>query len=562
MKKTAFIILLVLAAVILVSCEKKEGGVQTDDTIQTVYDASSSETDEESAQVTEADTSFLEDSTEAEEVPAEAQCSITSFVVSAGKNRNMYSDIVGVIADGVITLTVSDPTDTYSLKCASVDVESDAASYSFSNGDGNTVDLTDSALKCTLTDTEGRTKEYSVVLEYSDGILPVICINTAGGAAVTTKEYYIDATVSIDTAGVDGWYLPEGFTSMEETPVGIKGRGNSTWGWAKKPYKIKFDSKESVLGMESAKKWVLLANYSDYSLMRNYVAFEGAKVLSTTLSPFSQYPVNLFLNGEYVGVYSIGEDKEVKEGRIELAEDNGTADTSYLLEIGGTEEDDIVGVTCFHTGLIRFCSIEYPEDNLNAEKAAFISDYCAKADEAVRNHTNWQDYIDIDSLVDWFIQNELFYNLESCFRRSCFITKEPGGKLKMGPIWDYDLAMGNLYNDFGQYESWSCMTQGNGYIEDNWYCYLLKDEAFLTRLRSRWAEVKDELLSTTLGCIDKMSVTLANSAECNFEVWNILGTRAVPPQPTLITGLKTYEDNVAYLRSFIVSRWNWMDKNI
>jgi hypothetical protein len=132
----------------------------------------------------------------------------------------------------------------------------------------------------------------------------------------------------------------------------------------------------------------------------------------------------------------------------------------------------------------------------------------------------------------------------------------------MGPIWDYDLAMGNLYNDFGQYSTWAHLTQANGYIEDNWYVYLLTDPAFLSRLKDRWNTAKDELLSTALQCIDRMEQTLSPSAAYNFARWDILGTRAVPPQPWSVTELKTYEDQISYIRNFIVSRWSWINSQL
>ncbi|MBE6542291.1 MAG: hypothetical protein E7672_07580 [Ruminococcaceae bacterium] len=277
----------------------------------------------------------------------------------------------------------------------------------------------------------------------------------------------------------------------------------------------------------------------------------------------SQYPVNLFLNGEYQGVYTIGEDHEVKDGRIKLEKNNGTPDTSYLLEIGGYEDGDKMGKTAFSSEFMRFCSIEYPEDNeLTQAQSNFIIDYCKRADAAVKSLNGYEEYIDVDSAIDWFISTELFYNLESCFRRSCFVTKEAGGKLKLGPIWDYDLAMGNLYNDFGQYESWASLTQAYGYIDANWFSYLLYDDAFVSRLRDKWNSVKDELLDVSLNCIDKMGETLSSSAEYNFEVWNTLGTRAVAPQPKSITELKTYEDSVRYIRDFVEKRWKWIDKTL
>lgn len=519
-------------------------------------------TDSESAANPDTDPD-TEPETESETAPPISECRIQSFTVFASDNRNLCADLIGEITDDTVTLTISAPTDTSSLMHAHVTVETDAASASFSSETEGAVDLTAANAHCTLTDAEGLTRTYRIVLAYAPHTIPVISVITTDGQEITDKETYIAATVSIDTAGVDGWFLPDGFSSLAPTEVEIRGRGNSTWSWEKKPYKLKFPEKTSVLGLTEAKKWILLANYADYSLMRNYVAFETAKVLSPELSPFSQFPVNLFVNGEYLGIYSIGEDHEVKDGRIRLASDSGEADTSFLLEIGGKDTEDITGVTAFSTELVRFCSIEYPEEkSLTQAQADFIIDYCLKADAAVKALDGYEDYLDVDSLIDWFITHELFYNLESCFRRSCFLTKEPGGKLKMGPLWDFDLAMGNLYNDFGNYRNWMCLSQKYGYIEDNWFTYLLKDEAFRSRLKARWDAIKDDLLLTALSAVDRMGETLTPHAVYNFARWELLGTRAVPPQPLLITELVTYGDNVRYLRDFIENRWQWLDGNI
>ncbi len=501
--------------------------------------------------------------TEPETAPPVSGCRLRTFTVPAADNRNMCADLTGEITDDTVTLTISAPTDTYTLQNAHVTLETDAVSVSFSAEKDGTVDLTAADAHCTITDADGLTRIYKIVLAYAPYTIPVLSVTTSDGQEITDKETYITATVSIDTAGVDGWFLPDGFTALAPTEVQIRGRGNSTWSWEKKPYKLKFAEKTSVLGLTEAKKWILLANYADYSLMRNYVAFETAMVLSEELSPFSQIPVNLFVNGEYRGVYSIGEDHEVKDGRIDLEKDNGTADTTFLLEIGGKEDDDVMGRTAFSTELVRFCSIEYPEEKvLTQAQADFIIDYCRKADEAVKNLDGYEEYLDVDSLIDWFIANELFYNLESCFRRSCFLTKEPDGKLKLGPIWDFDLAMGNLYNDFGNYRNWACLSQEYDYIEDNWFCYLLKDEAFRARLKARWNEVKDDLLQTALTAVDQMGETLAPHAAYNFTRWDTLGRRALIAQPLGIAELKTYEDNVRHLRDFIENRWYWMDQNI
>lgn len=559
MKKITILVLSVIFVILSVSCTGETTTMPSETVDSNKVDLN--ETDSVTTADTTSDT-VTEETTEAQS-PAAEPAEIFSLTVPKENNRNMYETLTGKITDGEIIIEIIAPTDTYSLKNAHVSIEHSGDLYYPVPG-SETVDLTSPDCVFTVKNVDGKETRYKVVLKYGENTIPVVCIDTKDGKDIVTKEYYVDATISIDTAGVDGWYLPEGFEDLEPTSMLIKGRGNSTWKWEKKPYKFKFDSKVSILGLEKSKKWVLLANYSDYSLMRNYITMESAKVLSNQLSPFSQYPVNLFVNGEYRGVYSIGEDHNVGTGRIELSDNNGLPDTSFLLEIGGYDEDeDILDKTVLYTSLVRWCSIESPEDNeITQEQADFIIDYINRTDAAVIALDGYEDYIDVDALIDWFIANELFYNLESCFNRSCFMTKEPGGKLVMGPLWDYDLAMGNLYNDFGRYDIWACLAQEYGYIYDNWMCYLMEDPNFRAKLKVRWDEVKNELFDTAIGLIDRMGETLSTSAEYNFTVWNILGTRVVAPQPKSIVNLKTYKDNVKYIRDFVINRWNWMDNNI
>lgn len=501
-------------------------------------------------------------------IEPESPCTVSSFFISAEKNPGIYEDITAEIANNTITIKAGILCDTFALKKAVVDVVTDGVSYSIGdtvyslgNEEGKSADLT-GGCRLTVTDGDGLKRAYDVVIDYAEKRLPIIHINTSSGEDVTTKEKYADASVTIDAEGVDGWYLPEGYASLDETYVAIKGRGNSTWAWDKKPYKIKFDEKTEVLGMTGAKKWVLLANYADFTLIRNYVAFEGSRVLSEELSPLHQFPVNLFLNGRYVGVYTLGEDKDVAEDRINLPEATGELDTSYLLELYGKDEGDVKDVDYFNAGDMRYVKVQYPEDTLTPEQFNFIKEYCLYADEDLYFNDGWEEHIDIDSFANWLISSELFYNLDSCFRRSCFIMKEPGGKLKMGPIWDFDLALGNLHHDFGLYDVWMCNTRGYGVVDDNWFTVLLENETFRSRLRKIWDEKKDELLSETLYSIDKMGETLAPSAEYNFEVWDIMGTRAVTNQPKNIVELKTYEAHIEYIRNFVINRWNWLDVNI
>lgn len=420
------------------------------------------------------------------------------------------------------------------------------------------VDLTDPlGAYLTVTDKNGEICRYVILTEYIPMKLPVVIIETEGHAAVTSKEEYINATISINSDYVDA------FPSLDATMVQIRGRGNSTWGMDKKPYKLKFPFKTSVLGMEKAKDWTLLANYIDYSLIRNTVALDAAAYLAGMPFAMSQHPVDVFFNGEYVGVYSIGEQIEVKSGRVELT-DNGTdVDTGYLLEVGGTTSADTWDVTCFQTELMKYVKVRTANTSeLTKEQVAFIKDYVKKADAAIIAGEGYEDYIDMDSLIDWFILHEISYNVDSSFRRSCFLTKDAGGKLKMGPSWDFDLAFGMFNRCPKDGKGWACLYESSDdYLWTNWMSYLLKDQKFIDMLQKRWDEVKDGLLEHMMAAIDYYGELVAPSAAYNFTVWKILGVKN-RFQPTYTTKYNTYELQLQFFKDYLTLRWNWIDQNI
>ena len=352
------------------------------------------------------------------------------------------------------------------------------------------------------------------------------------------------------------------FPELRETAVNIKGRGHSTWEWDKKPYKLKFNKKVSVLGLPEAKEWVLLANYSDKSLMRNYLAMEMSRVLDNMSVNLHQYPVDVFLNGEYVGVYTLGEQIEVKTNRIEIDENYNDPNTGYLIEVGGKDDCDVLGVDYFHTETLKFVKIISPDTKeMSEEHFNYIYEYCKKAENAVINLTNYEDYIDTDSFIDWFIMYEFSFNLDGCFIRSCYLTKDKDGKLMMGPIWDFDLAFGNFSKDYNDYDHFASIGWKDGYVGVTWMNYLMQDKRFREKLRIRWDEVKDELLTTAMKTIDKTEIKLQKSQKANFSVWDILNIKA-GYEPRLMIEYNSFELQIQYLRDFLTNRYEWLDENI
>ena len=425
--------------------------------------------------------------------------------------------------------------------------------------DGSTVtetmDLTAGVRSYAVTDDSGAQRIYKIITERITYNLPVFYIDIEGNKEVTSRENYLSATLRIDTETAEG-----NFPAMETSEMLIRGRGHYSWNFNKKPYKIRFEKKTSVLGLNASKNWVLLANYVDRSLIQNYVAMEMGKVMTNIDYHSTQYPVDVFVNGSYRGVYTFGEQLEAKEERIDLEESHTETDTDYLLEVGGSDDGDVYGRDYFHAGSLRFTAIKHPDSTkLSQEQLDYLIDYVKAADEAVRTLSNYEEYIDVDSLIDWVILHELTYNLDSCFRRSCYLIKEKGGKLKMGPIWDFDLAFGSFY----RYQSgdWATVGESGGYVGVTWMNYLKEDEAFMARFTARWNEIKGELLQKALSSVEQMAALVAPSAEMNFEVWDILGEN-VPSQPSSHKKYDTYEKMTQRLKTFLQNRYNWLDDQL
>ena len=139
------------------------------------------------------------------------------------------------------------------------------------------------------------------------------------------------------------------------------------------------------------------------------------------------------------------------------------------------------------------------------------------------------------------------------------MIKEKGGKLKMGPIWDFDLAFGSYF----RYEEgdWASEGYSDGYVGVTWMNYLLKDPSFKAKLYTRWNEIKKPLLDCALNCVTNMGSLIAPSAEYNFKVWPTLG-ESIPSQPDSHRKYNTYSLQIQRLKDFLQSRYTWMDLQI
>lgn len=490
-----------------------------------------------------------------------------------------------------LKITFENYIDIYTLQHCILDVNISEGSYRFDdngvNADG-TINLT-AQPDLIITNESGISEKYAIRLEREALDLPVVNIFLDGGASKSSidRNEYSRMTFYMDCSAT---------AEFESTPTvtgGIKGRGHSTWTWEKKPYRIKLDQKESLLGLDKNKDWILLANYADKSLIRNCVAYDMGRELGSFVWNPSQYPVDLFVNGEYQGVYTLGEQREIAKSRIDIYESDTEADRGYLLELGGASEEQLANnYGFFHTnlGLANFITFVDPKpEKITSEQEQFIIDYVNKAENAIVSGVGYEDYIDVKSFCDWIIIHELTCNLDSCFRRSCYMTKDKGGKLEMGPIWDFDLAFGNFSVDNPYYNTWFTIgsdapkkeetentaktadtantaetaesTEEGPYITTNWCNYLMYNNSFRSMIRERWFEVRDRLVQRAVTSIDYYSGKVEKSQNENFRVWNIQGIK-VAYESYSTASIADYDGQIQYIKDFIYKRAEWIDKNI
>lgn len=358
-----------------------------------------------------------------------------------------------------------------------------------------------------------RRSEYTVRVTNFTG-LPVVWIETPGAQAVTSKEEWLTgATVAIDGAGR--------FDDMETSPMSIRGRGNSTWLWPKKPYNIKLDSKSKVLGMPKHRRWCLLANYMDRTLMRNKVAYYLAGQTSLAWTPRCEY-AELFLNGEYQGQYLVAEHVKVDKNRVDITEMepsdiSGEAVTGgYLLEL----DFHFDNVWQWHTARNVPFGVKSPDDDkLVPEQLEWIRTHIATVENTIYGDsfkdpaTGYRRYIDEVSFVDYWLVYELTVNHELGNPGSVFLHKDRGGKIVAGPVWDFD--WGTFSYNASPAAQWGLFIQWAW-----WYDRLFQDEGFRSTAAERWRVLKPAFM-TALDYIDSQREYIALSAERNFSVWTM-----------------------------------------
>ena len=332
--------------------------------------------------------------------------------------------------------------------------------------------------------------------------LPTVRINTAGGAAITSKTVWTDATMLID--GV-------------EYKCSVRGRGNSTWSWPKKPYAIKLEKRASVLGMPEQKRWVLLANFLDRTLMRNIVAMKVASLTSLAWTP-SCKSVDLVLNGRNLGNYLLIEQVRVDENRVNIDEKEG-----FMLELDFHNDNDNQWVdyhgNCWQRSDGIPFAIKYPEaDDIAPIRVQLIKNYVSEVAATIYGPDyadpvkGYAKYLDVLSFIDYWIVFEVMGNHELNNPGSVFMHKDKAGKLTAGPCWDFDWGVLSYKTSPGARTGLV-----NRYAI--WYSRLMSDPSFRSAVKVRFLQLLPELEKIP-DFMEETEKMLELSAEQNFKLWN------------------------------------------
>ncbi len=420
-----------------------------------------------------------------------------------------------------------------------------------------------------------------VSAQFTSSSLPVVVINTNG------QEIPDDPKITADLGII--WNENNARNSITDAPnhyngkIGIEVRGQSSQMFPMKSYGLELwnSSGNSInrplFGLPPESDWILYAPYNDKTLMQNFLAY----TLSNQMGHWAAHCryVELVLNGEYKGIYVFMERIKRKNGRVNIpsmgsSDNDGDAVTGgYIFSID-KEANGWFSAYPAGQGSIQYSYIYPKADNITDAQKGYIKNYTdsfenSLASAGYRDTVNgWRRFADERSFIDYFIVNELSRNVDG-YRISSFFHKDrysSGGKIKAGPVWDYDLAFRNAdYCNGANVDGWSYkfnrVCPGDFWQVPFWWDRLMTDSGFTAALRCRWKEIRSSTLSISnlYQLIDSVVTLTTEARQRHFTQWPVLGQYVWPnPQPIPAT----YEEEISILKQWLLSRLDWMDKNM
>jgi hypothetical protein len=425
-------------------------------------------------------------------------------------------------------------------------------------------------------------------LQVESSELPIMLINTNGQEIPFSGR--ITAQMEMKYAGAGNLTFLNGPSNEYNGQISIGVRGASSSGYPQRPYNLEtqnfFGQNNNVplLGMPAENDWVLLSNYNDRALLRNALAFD----LSRRMGQYAPrvHLCEVLLNGNYRGIYTFGEKIKRDNGRVNIATLNFNEISGDDLTGGYILQQNLRGANnsfqsnfspIDHPGLDVHFLYEYPTaGDIVPEQRAYIASFIDSLETALYSpafadpDVGYRRYLDVPSFITYFLVNELARNNDG-FKKSIFYNKDKnsnGGKLRAGPVWDFDWAWKNIIecdiihgpNGSGwAHRINDCPTDNNS---TGWYIRLLQDSAFTTELRCTYEYERMNVLSDASinAFIDSVGTLVQNAQVRHFQKWPILGMAGPAPEQGPFGA--TYAEDLVRLKQWIATRLAWLDDNI
>lgn len=386
-------------------------------------------------------------------------------------------------------------------------------------------------------------KDYMVYVHSFTG-LPIVMIETEERKEVTSKTEYLNASFKL----IEN-VKTRGAGDVVSDSVQIKGRGRSSFSEApKKPYRLKFFKKVSLFDEPKDRSYVMIPNYFDKTMLRNWIAYYMGHLSNLDYTPSFHF-VDVFFNGRYDGTYMLGDKLNISKDRVNVGDDG------FLLEVDGAVSA-LDGDLWFSVGPTSPFSIKDPDVIENDKDYVYIKNYITLAYKTLFSENfkdpneGWRKYIDISSVVDWYLINEITKNGDAlCFNTSCYMNLKRGEKLKMGPLWDFDVQMGNNGHPAAYpVEGYTWDIMGSP-----WMKRFFEDEDFVKAVKERFEyfySKRDQIFNE----INMRSEQLQRSVVENENRWGTLYIKTYGNYD--IWG--SYQNEVMQLKNWLYYRFEWL----
>lgn len=382
--------------------------------------------------------------------------------------------------------------------------------------------------------------------------LPTISIHTENNVEPYDKVHDINALITV---------ISDKGKELRTDSGAVRWRGNYSVNFPKKPYRIKFNKKHKVLDAPAkAKKWTLINNYGDKTLMRNLLAFELSRCFDMPYTPYAQ-PVDVLLNGEYKGCYQLCDHIDVRKNRVELVDTlteeraDSLSLTAYLVEVDARASSE----PCWFKSMKgNPVTIHYPDDDEITElQKTYIED------NFNRMEAQWEDYLDLNTFLRHFLVGELSGNTDTYWSTYMYKHRE-NDTIFTGPVWDFDIAFENDKRTYPINSKTDFVYRSGGSVTGNMRTFVdnivIKNVDAKARLLDIWGKARLDRINEQhlIAYIDSMELHLQESQKLNFTRWPVMNE--LVHMNYAMAG--SYEAEVQNVRRYLSERLLWMDKKI